>query len=251
MPSFPQLAVAVVLAVTTPPLVAISQESATVQGEWVLNRALTPAPPTREDDVRQPPGRRPPGGGGGFPGGGAPPGGGGPPGGGFGDGGKAGSRQGPSDAERRKFEAVRTRIEEVPQGLVISIDGVRVQIADEFGRVTNLVADGKKQGRLTGDGEFKSTTKLAGGRLVVEEDFGGPKVTTTYERLTGEAENRLQVTLQIDGMPEGRGGRGDRSSRASITRIYDARQQAPSECGAGFSRTDGGRRGLPLRRPSA
>jgi hypothetical protein len=45
----------------------------------------------------------------------------------------------------RQLAAIRSRVEEVPQRLVISIDGVRVQIADEFGRVTNLVADGKKQ----------------------------------------------------------------------------------------------------------
>ncbi|MFA5908825.1 MAG: hypothetical protein WC815_08620 [Vicinamibacterales bacterium] len=127
----------------------------------------------------------------------------------------------------RKFEAIRRRIEEVPQRLVISIDGVRVQIVDEFGRATNLVADGKKQDRLTGDGEFKSITKLAGDRLVLEEDFAGPKVTTTYERLTSNRESRLQVTLQIEGIPEGRGGRGDQSSRAPLTRIYDAGKQAP------------------------
>lgn len=120
-----QLAFAVVLAVATPPLVAISQESATVQGAWTLNRDLTPPPPKRDDDVRRPEGRPPGGGGGGgFPGGGVPPGG------GVGDGGKAGSRQGPSD-------------------------------------------------------------------------------------------------LQIDGMPEGRGGRGDQRSSAPPTRIYDAGKQAP------------------------
>ena len=101
------------------------------------------------------------------------------------------------------MEAVRRRIEEAPQRLVISIDGIRVQLVDELGRTTNLVADGKKQDRLTGDGEFKSITRLEGGRLVVEEDFDGPKVTTTYERLTSDGESRLQVTLQIDGMPEG------------------------------------------------
>lgn len=218
MPSFHQLAFALAVAVVTAPLAATTQESATVQGDWTLNRDLTPAPPKRDDDVKRPEGRRPPGGGGsgGFPGGG------GPPGGGFGGGGPAGGRQGPSEKEMRKVEAIRRRVEEVPQRLVISIDGVRVQIADEFGRVTNLVADGKKQDRLTGDGEFKSITKLAGGRLVLVEDFGGPKVTTTYERLTSDGESRLQVTLQIEGLPVGPGGRGDQSSRAPLTRIYDA-----------------------------
>lgn len=227
MSYFRQIAFAMVLAVAAPGWAVTSQPGTGVQGQWTLNRELTPAPPRPDDDARRPEGRRPPGGsgGGGFPGGGAPPGGG-PPGGDFG-GGSGGGRRGPSDAERRKFEAVRSRIEEAPQRLAISIDGDRVQIVDEFGRATNLVANGKKQDRLTGDGEFKSTTTLAPGRLVLVEDFGGPKVTTTYARLTGDAEGRLQVTLQIEGMPEGRGGRGDRPARPPITRLYDTGKPAP------------------------
>ncbi|MBY0496777.1 MAG: hypothetical protein K2Y23_21420 [Cyanobacteria bacterium] len=122
----------------------------------------------------------------------------------------------------RKFAVVRRRIEEVPLRLVISIDGVHVQLVDELGRSTNLVADGKKQDRVTGDGEFKSIATFAGGRLVVEEDFGGPKVTTTYERLASDEAGRLQVTLQIDGMPEGRGDRGSQRAKVPITRVYDA-----------------------------
>jgi hypothetical protein len=107
---------------------------------------------------------------------------------------------------------------------VISIEGTRVQLVDELGRTTNLVADGKKQERLTGDGEFKSVTRLEGARLIVEEDFGGPKVTTTYERVTSDGENRLQVTLQIDGAPEGPGDRSHQSPKVPITRIYDSRK---------------------------
>ena len=107
---------------------------------------------------------------------------------------------------------------------MISIEGTRVQLVDELGRTTNLVADGKKQERLTGDGEFKSVTRLEGARLVVEEDFGGPKVTTTYERITSDGESRLQVTLQIDGTPEGPGDRGHQSAKVPITRIYDSRK---------------------------
>jgi len=212
-----QLAFAITVAVATSPLVATIQEKGSVQGEWSLNRELTPAAPSRGDDVRRPVGRRPPGGGsGGFPGGGGG-------GGGFG-GGPPGGRPGPSEKDMRKMEAVRRRIEEVPQRLVIFIDGMRVQLVDELGRATNLVADGKKQERVTGDGEFKSVTRLEGARLVVEEDFGGPKVTTTYERLASDGESRLQVTLQIDGMPEGRGGRGDQTAKVPITRIYDSRK---------------------------
>jgi hypothetical protein len=218
MSSLCQLTVAIAIAAIASPLGGVTQEKATVQGDWSLNSELTPAMPKRDDDVKRPEGRRPPGGGGGFPGAG------GPPGGGFGGGGFAGGRRGPSEKDMRKFQVVRRRIEEVPQRLAISIDGIRVQIVDELGRATNLVADGKKQDRLTGDGEFKSISKLEGRRLVVEEDFGGPKVTTTYERLTSDGESRLQVTLQIDGMPEGPGDRGQQSAKVPITRIYDSRK---------------------------
>jgi len=217
MSSLRQLTFAIAIAVIASPLLGVTQEKATVQGEWFLNRDLTPAMPKRDDEVRRPEGPRPPGGRGGFPAGG------GGIGGGFG-GDPGGGRRGPSEKEIRKLEAVRSRIDEAPQRLVISIEGTRVQLVDEFGRTTNLVADGKKQERLTGDGEFKSVTRLEGARLVVEEDFGGPKVTTTYERLANDGESRLQVTLQIDGMPEGRGDRADQSAKVPITRIYDSRK---------------------------
>lgn len=212
-----QLARAVIIALVSLPGAGMAQDRATVQGEWLLNRELTPAPPQRNGDSKPPEGRRPPAGRGGAPGGGGPPGGFG----GFGGGGR-----GPSEKEIRKLEVVRRRIEEVPQKLVISIDGTQVQIVDEFGRTTNLVADGKKQERVTGDGEFKSTTTLGGGRLVVEEDFGGPKLTTTFERITTDGQGDLRVTLQIEGMPEMRGRDGDRDGargpRPPITRVYDA-----------------------------
>jgi len=213
MSSFFQLTCAFAMIVVASPAVEVSQAQSSVQGAWSLNRELTPAVPKGDDDARRPEGRR-------RPEGGFPPGGGGlrgrpgnRPG---------GARGGPSGKEMRKLEAVRSRIAEAPQRLVISIDGTRVQLVDEFGRSTNLVADGKKQERVTGDGEFKSVTRLEGARLVVEEDFGGPKVTTTYERLTGEGEGRLQVTLKVDGMPEGPRDRGNAGARAPITRIYDA-----------------------------
>lgn len=218
MSAFCPLTFAVAIAVIASPLIGVTQDKTTVQGEWSLNRDLTPALPKKGDDVRQPEGRR-------RPGGGSPAGGGGF-GGGFGDV-PGGGRRGPSEKDIRKLEAVRRRIAEAPQRLVISIEGTRVQLVDELGRTTNLVADGKKQERLTGDGEFKSVTRLEGSRLVVEEDFGGPKVTTTYERITSDGESRLQVTLQIDGTPEGPGDRGNPSAKVPITRIYDSIRQSP------------------------
>jgi hypothetical protein len=217
MSSLCQLTFVIAIAVIASPLIGVTQEKATVQGEWTLNRDLTPAMPKRNDDVKRPEGQRRPGGRGG------PPAGGGGFGGGFGDD-PGGGRRGPSEKEIRKLEAVRRRIDEAPLRLVISVEGTRVQLVDELGRTTNLVADGKKQERLTGDGEFKSITRLEGARLVVEEDFGGPRVTTTYERLAGDGESRLQVTLQIDGTPEGRGDRGHQSAKVPITRVYDSRK---------------------------
>jgi hypothetical protein len=216
MSSLCQFTFAIAIAAIASPLGGVTQERATVQGEWILNRDLTPALPTR-DDMKRPDGPRPPGGRGG------PPAGGGGFGGGLGNG-PGGGRRGPSEEEIRKLEAVRRRIDAAPQRLVISIEGTRVQLVDELGRATNLVADGKKQQRLTGDGEFKSVTRLEGARLVVEEDFGGPKVTTTYERITSDGESRLQVTLQVDGTPEGPGDRGHQSAKVPITRIYDSRK---------------------------
>lgn len=209
-----QLACAVAVALVTFPLTGMTQEGTTVQGEWLLNRDLTPPPTQRNGDSRPPEGRRPPGGRGGAPGGGSPPG-------GFGGGGR-----GPNERAMRQLAAVRRRVEDVPQKLLISIDGTRVQLVDEFGRATNLVADGKKQERVTGDGEFTSTTTLDRGRLVVEEDFGGPKVTTTYERIATDEGSGLRVTLQMDGVPERRGRDGDRGTRAPITRVYDAARPA-------------------------
>lgn len=208
MSSLHQLALVIVFVTAPASWAAANQENVAVQGEWSLNRDLTPALPNNDDDVRRPEGRRPPGGR-------------------FGGSGPGGVRRGPSDSDMRKLEAVRRRIQEVPQRLVISIEGPRVQIVDERGRATNLVADGKKQERLTGDGEFKSRTRIEGGRLIVEEDFDGPKVTTTYEPLASDGERRLQVTLKIEGMPRVRGVRDDNASRAPITRIYDAGTHAP------------------------
>ena len=89
--------------------------------------------------------------------------------------GSAMSLAGPAWTERKGHPQVEKQCEdeshEAPQRLVISIEGTRVQLVDELGRTTNLVADGKKQERLTGDGEFKSVTRFEGSRLVVEGGF--------------------------------------------------------------------------------
>jgi hypothetical protein len=66
----------------------------------------------------------------------------------------------------------------------------------------------------------------------VEEDFGGPKLTTTYTPiLEGGEIARLEVTLKTDNMPgagrerlESRGGVGTRDP-AGFKRIYDSEKR--------------------------
>lgn len=58
MSSLCQLTFAIVIAVIAAPMVGVTQETATVQGEWTLNRDLTPAMPKRNDDVKRPEGQR-------------------------------------------------------------------------------------------------------------------------------------------------------------------------------------------------
>lgn len=198
-----------------------------VVGAWRLNRELTVMPEAREG---QRPEGRPPGGGGrggGMPGGGMPGGRG-----GFGGamGGPGGGR--PSEKELHKMEVVRRRMTEIPDRLIITRAGDSVTITDGDGRSATLKTDGKKQDRLTGDGEFTSKTHFDGSRLIVEEDFDGPKVTTTFTPvLDGGEIPRLEVTVKVDGMKGGpggpRGGGGDHgdagghSGPPEIKRVYD------------------------------
>jgi hypothetical protein len=196
-----------------------AQAAGGVAGAWKINKELTPMPDG--DQPRERP-RRPEGGHGGR---------GGSPMGGFGGGPGSG---GPSESELRKMEAVRSRLQEISERLVIAVDGTNVQIVDARGRTANLHADGKSQQRVTGDGEFKSKTRFEGARLIVEEDFGGPKVISTFEPVQANEGRRLQVTVRAEGMrglPEGgRGGRGgppggqppgqDPRTR-SVVRVYD------------------------------
>jgi hypothetical protein len=90
-----------------------------------------------------------------------------------------------------------------------------------------LKADGKKQERVTGDGEFTSKTRFDGTKLVIEDDFGGPKLTTTYTPiLEGGEILRLQVTLKPDNLPgagrERLANRGGQGGPTTITRVYNA-----------------------------
>lgn len=189
----------------------------TVVGAWTLNRGLTTMP---DRDERQPPEGR---------GGGQRRGGRGGIGGVGGRGGFGGGA--PSEADMHRVDAVRARLAEIPDRLIITKTPTSVTIADGFGRTATLKTDGKKQPRLTGEGEFSSKTHFDGAKLIVEDDFDGPKVTTTYEPILDGGEiNRLVVTIKVDNMPgaararlEGRGRPGgDRQARPEVRRIYDA-----------------------------
>jgi len=189
-----------------------SMDAAGIAGVWMINRDLSPAlPDDREFDGprAQPPsggreGRR------GFPVGAV----GGSPGG-------MGVAPRSSENERRRMAIVRRRLTEAPDRFTIAIDGAQIAIIDAYGRTTRLRADGKKQQRVTGDGELTSKTRFDGERLIVEEDFDGLKLITTYEPMTAEG-RRLQVTIRAEGLPRrGRQRSGDAAPNR-LVRVYDA-----------------------------
>jgi hypothetical protein len=197
-------------------LTAIPQAAElTITGAWTLNRDLSTIPDERETPQ-------------------APRGGGGRPASQGGIGGR-GSLLGlggnsPSDEEMRHAQAIRRRLSEIPLRLIISRSGDSVTFVDEIGRSQTLKADGKKQDRLTGDGEFTSKARFEGARLVVEEDFGGRKLIMTFTPLLeGGALPRLEVTMKAENMPDAgrarlgrRAGSTERPEPPEIRRVYDA-----------------------------
>ena len=189
-----------------------------ITGAWTLNRNLTTTP-ERSREGRSGERGRPPGGMGG-PGGIGGRGGFGGMGGGRGG---MGGNRGPSDEQRRQMEVVRRRLTEIPERLVITRDGSRVSITDGEGHQSTLVANGKKQPRLTGDGDFKSITHFEGAQLIVEEDFGGAKVITTFTPSQDEAGHpRLEVKVHANRGGHGDGRDGGHGGPAEATRVYDA-----------------------------
>ena len=201
--------IAIALAVVLSPVRAAEL---TVVGAWTLNKELTPMP----DGNRRPPaggrggGRQGSGGRGGFAG-----------------------RGGPSDADMHRMQAIRDRLTEIPDRLIITRTPTMVTITDGFGRTWALNSDGKKQERVTGEGEFTSKTHFEGAKLVVEDDFKGPTVITTFEPTLESGEvARLVVTVKTEnlpgggrgGPPEGRGGPegGERRGPPEVKRVYDA-----------------------------
>jgi hypothetical protein len=194
----------------------------TIVGAWTLNRNLTEMP--LEDARPAPPVERRGGSGGGGRGGGMP---------GAGRGGFPSFPGGwdKKDEEHRKIEVIRRRLTEIPDRLIITTAAKEVTITDGLGRSYSLKSDGKKQDRVTGDGEFTSKTRFEGASLIVLDDFGGPQITTTFTPiLDGGDIKRLTVTIKADRLPgaareklERRVGQsgGDPSAR-EVTRTYDA-----------------------------
>jgi hypothetical protein len=171
-----------------------AKEAPDVAGAWKLNKQLSSATNGYGSGGEGHEGGRRPGGGGGRGGGGR------------GGGGRGGGMPGmlggmgqPKDSDLRKMEVVRSRMREISERLIIVHDGNSVSITDGNGRHMSLKADGKKQQQVTGDGEFKTRTHFEGWKLIVEEDFGGPKVLTTYTpTLEGGEIKRLEVVVRME-----------------------------------------------------
>ena len=194
------------ISLIVPALPSAQNTALDVAGAWKLNKELSTATSYGHEEGG---GRRPGGAGGGYGRGGGGRGGG--RGGGVGGmfGGMGGGTGQPKDSDIRKMEAVRSRMTEISERLVIVHDGNTVSITDANGRRMSYHADGKKQQQVTGDGEFKTITKFDGWKLIVEEDFGGPKVTTTYTpTLEGGEIRRLEVVVKAEGGGGGMGGGG-------------------------------------------
>jgi hypothetical protein len=209
----------------SPSAQAASVAKADIAGAWVLNRDLTTVPERGEMG-------RPPGGGyGGSGGGGGGGSGRGGYGGGFGrPGGMGGGMSRPRDEDVRKMEVVRRHLTEVPDRLIVVREQQSVSITDGNGRRISYKVDGKKQDQFTGDGEFTTKSRFDGDRLIVEEDFGGRKVTTTYTPIFDGDKARLEVSVKPEGargFSGGRGGPGGSSTdlppapSREFKRVYD------------------------------
>lgn len=162
-----------------------------IAGIWKLNTDLS------DTGERLAEGGRPPGG---APGGGMPPGGGG------GRGGMGGGKRGgmgglggsqPDRAESQRLRRIVQEALEPPKSLTIVPDGPRISLTAGDGRAFTYVADGSKQGQLTGDGELEHRTKWNAAQLVIETKIqDGPKVTRTY---APSGDTQLIVIVRLEG----------------------------------------------------
>ena len=117
-----------------------------------------------------------------------------------GPGGMMGGAGRPSEADMQKLEAAMRRLREAPQRLTIVKDPTHIAFTEETGAHWAVTVDGKKQKRLTGDGEIDVKGSYDGDALVVEEDLGKMAITYRYRVLTeGDRENP-----RGDGVAQGR-----------------------------------------------
>jgi hypothetical protein len=202
-----------------PILAVLTAQDSGIAGAWRLNPELsTPLPPLREGADGRP---RGPGYSGG-PGGGSA--------GGLGSM-IPGMGRGPSESDMRRMQVIQRRLFETPQTLLIMRDNVRVTFTDGEGRTLTLIADGKKQQRVTGDGEFESRAHFEGEVLVLEEDFGGGvKLLTRFAHNVSEELSRLEVTIKASGGPKPpprpeRDGEALRGPIDGVTRVYERQER--------------------------
>jgi hypothetical protein len=123
----------------------------------------------------------------------------------------------PKEEELRKVEAVRRRMSEVPERLIITRNGDAVTITDDFGRSYTLKADGKKQERVTGDGEFKSKTRFEAAKLIVR---GRLRRAEGHDHLHANARRRRDSAAR--GQPES-GGHARGRARAAGAQARERR----------------------------
>jgi hypothetical protein len=87
---------------------------------------------------------------------------------------------GPNDKDVHRMRVIMDHLTQPPASLTIVRDASKVIVTDNDGRSVTYTTDGRKEDRLTGDGEFVSRSHFEGDTLVIEEDFGGGVKLTTH-----------------------------------------------------------------------
>jgi hypothetical protein len=129
-----------------------------------------------------------------------------------GPGGMMGGLGRPSEDDLIKMQAFMRRLREAPERLTIVKDvapATRFAFTEGTGSHWAVTAGGKKEVRLTGEGELELTAKYEGDALVVVESLDKRSITYRYRVLREGDRDLLEVTLTPKGArPGGRGGGG-------------------------------------------
>jgi hypothetical protein len=144
---------------------------------------------------------------------------------------------------------IRRRLTEIPLRLIISRNGDNVTLVDEIGRSQTLKADGKKQDRVTGDGEFTSKTRFEGTRLVVGRLRRAKADHDDHATARRRQMLRLEVTMKARACPAPAGTSGSAGSLSPDPRGSGA-STTPKRDSLSISvcRSSTARRSLPRRR---